>query len=70
MGASRLIVAHNHSSEWLVPTDADLMLTETLVVAGQLLDIAVYDHIIYGEKGYTSIRQFQPKIFEGEELET
>ncbi len=69
MGASRLVVAHNHPSEWLVPSDDDLMLTQTLVVAGQLLDIEVYDHIIYGEEGYTSIRECQPKIFEGADLD-
>ncbi len=68
LGATQLVVAHNHPSGWLVPSDDDLMLTKTLVVAGQILNIDVYDHIIYGEKDYTSIRQFQPKIFEGEDL--
>ncbi len=69
LGASQLIVAHNHPSEWLVPSDEDLMLTQTLVVAGQILDIEVYDHIIYGETGYTSIRECQPRIFEGADLD-
>ncbi len=70
LGAEQLVVAHNHPSGRLVPSDDDLILTKTLVVAGQILDVAVYDHIIYGEKDYTSIREFQPKIFEGEDLET
>ena len=69
LGAEQLVVAHNHPSGRLVPSEEDLMLTQTLVMAGQLLDVAVYDHILYGESDYTSIREWQPKIFAGEDLE-
>ncbi len=54
LGAAGLVGHHNHPSEQLVPSDKDLMITETLVVAGQILNIEVCDHIIiYGEKDYT-----------------
>ncbi len=52
--ASGVILCHNHPSGNLKPSDADLELTRKLKAAGQLLDIKVYDHIIFTDQGYFS----------------
>ena len=52
--ASSIILAHNHPSGNLKPSDADLKLTETLKKGGLLLDIAVLDHLILTEEEYLS----------------
>ena len=44
--ASAIILAHNHPSGNLNPSDADIALTKKLVEGGQLLEIAVPDHLI------------------------
>ncbi len=53
--ASGLIVAHNHPSGNLKPSQADLVLTNKLKEAGHLLDIALLDHIILTPDSYTSL---------------
>lgn len=52
--ASSIILAHNHPSGNLKPSDADLKLTEKLKKGGLLLDIAVLDHLILTEEAYLS----------------
>lgn len=52
--ASSIIIAHNHPSGNLKPSEADLRLTEKLKEAGKYLDIMVLDHIILSKKGYYS----------------
>jgi DNA repair protein RadC len=44
--AASIIVAHNHPSENLTPSQADLHLTRRLVEAGKVLDLLVVDHLI------------------------
>lgn len=53
--ASAIIVAHNHPSGNLRPSDADLRLTKKLVEAGKSLDLPVLDHIILAKDRYTSL---------------
>jgi len=52
--ASGIILAHNHPSGNLKPSEADLKLTSKIKKAGELLDIAVLDHIIFSNQGYFS----------------
>lgn len=52
--ASGLILAHNHPSGNLSPSQADLDLTKKLKESGKLLDIHVLDHIIVAGKKYFS----------------
>lgn len=52
--ASSIILAHNHPSGNLKPSQADLDLTRKLCAAGKLLDIAVPDHLIFTDKRYFS----------------
>jgi DNA repair protein RadC len=54
LGATALILCHNHPSGTLVPSDADKQITRKLKAAGQNLDIQVLDHLIVTENGYYS----------------
>ena len=53
-GAVALIVAHNHPSGTLKPSQADKNITEKLQQAAKSLDIKVLDHLIITEKAYFS----------------
>lgn len=52
--ASSIIVAHNHPSGNLRPSESDKNLTRKLKEGGKLLDMAVLDHIIVTVEGYYS----------------
>ena len=54
LGATALIVAHNHPSGKLSPSKSDLKLTTKIKKAGENLDIKLLDHLIISEKGYYS----------------
>ena len=54
LGASSLIVCHNHPSGNLQPSQADKNLTTKLHDGAKLLDIKLLDHIIVGGKTYFS----------------
>lgn len=44
--AAGIIVAHNHPSGSLIPSQADISLTKKLRAAGEALEMPVLDHII------------------------
>lgn len=52
--AQRIILAHNHPSQCLSPSFADISLTRKLHECGRLLDIDVVDHLIVTPGGYYS----------------
>jgi DNA repair protein RadC len=54
MGATGLILCHNHPSGTLVPSDADKQITKKLKIAGDSLEIKVLDHLIVTETNYYS----------------
>jgi len=54
IGATSLILCHNHPSGTLIPSDADKQITKKLKEAGKNLDINVLDHIIIAENGFYS----------------
>lgn len=54
VGALGLILAHNHPSGTLKPSEADKNITQKLKMAAQSLDIKVLDHLIITEKAYFS----------------
>jgi DNA repair protein RadC len=54
VGATGIILAHNHPSGTLKPSEADKQLTTKLSVAAKSLDIKVLDHLIITEKAYFS----------------
>lgn len=55
-GATCIILGHNHPSGNPRPSKDDRQLTQKIVSAGNLLDIAVIDHIIIGNERYYSFR--------------
>jgi len=57
MGASYLVIAHNHPSGDPEPSDADIALTARMVEAGELVGIHIIDHIIVAEHGWISLKQ-------------
>lgn len=58
-----LIVAHNHPTGLLTPSDDDLETTRILVKAGRMMGVDVMDHVIVSDKGLRSIREFHPELF-------
>lgn len=54
VGAVGIILAHNHPSGTLKPSEADKQITKKLKIAGESLDIKVLDHLIITEKAYFS----------------
>ncbi len=56
-GASRLIIAHNHPSGNLEPSEEDIALTKQLLQAAHFLDIPILDHVILGNGNHQSFRQ-------------
>ena len=55
--ATNIIIAHNHPSGNLEPSNEDILLTEQLLEAADLLKIALLDHLILGNGDYQSLRQ-------------
>ena len=56
IGASALILVHNHPSGDPSPSRADIQITQRIAEAGRLLGIVVHDHVIIGREGHTSLR--------------
>lgn len=54
LGATAIILAHNHPSGNLNPSSADKQLTQKLKTAGESIDIKILDHLIVTEKSYFS----------------
>jgi DNA repair protein RadC len=55
--AAAIIIAHNHPSGDPTPSPEDTTLTQRLVNAGEVLGIAVLDHLILGDTGYFSFKE-------------
>ena len=56
LGASALILVHNHPSGNPEPSRADIQITQKIAEAGRLLGITVHDHVIIGHEGHVSLR--------------
>lgn len=54
IGATSLILCHNHPSGTIMPSDADKLITKKLKLAGDSLDVKVLDHLIITETKYYS----------------
>ncbi|RZN80250.1 MAG: JAB domain-containing protein [Winogradskyella sp.] len=54
VGATALVLCHNHPSGTLKPSEADKKITQKLKTAALSLDIKVLDHLIVTEKAYFS----------------
>jgi DNA repair protein RadC len=51
---SGIILAHNHPSGCLKPSEADLKLTKSLMSFGKYIDLHVLDHLIFSDNSYLS----------------
>ncbi|HJU18828.1 MAG TPA: DNA repair protein RadC [Stellaceae bacterium] len=56
LGASALILVHNHPSGDPTPSKADIAVTRDIVRAAAPLGITVHDHVIIGRGRHTSLR--------------
>ena len=54
MGATGLLLAHNHPTGNLQPSKTDIALTKKIKTAAQAIDIQLLDHLIVSENGYFS----------------
>lgn len=55
--AASIIVGHNHPSGDPEPSEEDVNITRRLVQVGELLGIALLDHVIVGSRGVVSLRE-------------
>lgn len=55
--ASGIIMAHNHPSGDVMPSNNDLVVSKKMREAGEILGIRVLDHIIIGEDDYFSFEE-------------
>lgn len=55
--AASLIIAHNHPSGIQEPSDADISITHRLREAGNIIGIALLDHLIVTASSYYSFKE-------------
>ena len=56
LGATAIIIVHNHPSGDPTPSQQDIRLTRDLIDAGKHMRIAVHDHVIVGSQGRSSMK--------------
>ena len=56
LGATAIIIVHNHPSGDPSPSQQDIRLTKDLVEAGRHMKITVHDHVIVGSQGRSSLK--------------
>ena len=57
LSAASVILAHNHPSGDVSPSQDDINLTRRLVQAGEILGIDVLDHVIIGRDDFLSLKE-------------
>ena len=57
LGASALILLHNHPSGDPTPSKADIAVTQDIKKAAAPLGVVLHDHVIIGRNGHTSLRE-------------
>lgn len=56
VGATALILVHNHPSGDPTPSRTDIEVTMQIAEAGRALDICIHDHLIVSASGWTSFK--------------
>jgi DNA repair protein RadC len=56
VGAERLIFVHNHPSGDPKPSRQDRRITKSFVKACEIFNLEVFDHIIVGDKSFSSLK--------------
>jgi len=57
LGSAGVVLAHNHPSGDCQPSDADYRATRKLARAGEAIDLAILDHLIFGGPDCSSMRR-------------
>ena len=57
-GAAQIALLHNHPSGNALPSEADIDMTKRIWKLGRIMEIPVYDHIIIGDRQYSSLNEF------------
>lgn len=55
--AARIVLAHNHPSSNVIPSQLDMNFTKRIQKCGEMMGITVLDHLIIGRKRYFSLRE-------------
>ena len=56
VGATAIILVHNHPSGDPTPSRADIDMTKAIVEAGKPFSIIIHDHLIVSRNGTSSMR--------------
>lgn len=56
LGATALILVHNHPSGDPTPSRSDIEMTQEIVRAAQTLGVSVHDHIVISKNGHASFK--------------
>ena len=56
LGATAIVLVHNHPSGDPTPSIADIEMTRNVIEAGKRLNVTVHDHVIVGRKGNVSLK--------------
>ena len=56
LGATALILVHNHPSGDPTPSRDDIAMTRTVAEALNAVNVALHDHVIIGRQGHASFR--------------
>jgi DNA repair protein RadC len=56
LGATAIVIVHNHPSGDPAPSSQDIRLTRDLIEAGRHMRVTVHDHVIVGAQGRSSLK--------------
>jgi DNA repair protein RadC len=56
LGATAIIIVHNHPSGDPSPSQQDIRLTKDLIEAGRHMKVTIHDHVIVGSQGRSSLK--------------
>ncbi len=59
LGATALVLVHNHPSGDPSPSTADIKMTHDIIAIAKPLGIAIHDHLIIGRAGHSSLRSMK-----------
>jgi DNA repair protein RadC len=61
-GSAAIIIAHNHPSGTVTPSDDDMRVTRKMQEAGDILGITMVDHIVFSGNKFFSFRSNQEEV--------
>ncbi len=65
LGAAAILIAHNHPSGNVSPSDEDRTITKRLAQAGELLGVRLLDHVIFTDSESYSFADHNPDFLDG-----